>query len=913
MTEYNEILENAYKVLKQYNKTDTVYSHSEIVELAEYVCNNPKFKKYKDLILNKIIDRYEENITTKGYDPDVLSLDSKDSEWFFNAKGTIATPYFDRYAQYLSDQDFAEDTIAKIEKSTETILSKCADPKNQTLIKMKKRGLVVGDVQSGKTANYLALINLACDYGYKLIVLLAGMTESLRKQTQKRIDSGFIGATSETIGASDIQYIGVGLEETKYYSVPYTNGKYDFNKVVKENNNSSVSDFNKPVVLVVKKNSSVLKHVIDALKAKEGKLDRENVLIIDDEADNASINTNNPDKDPTKINNSIRKIFNNYSIATYVGFTATPYANIFINPEETDDYLDLFPSDFIVQLNAPDNYFGGQKVFGNEGVLRIIHDYENNFLPTKHKKDFTYCGLSDSLIEAINCFIINNVLRTLDGAEFKHRSMLINISVYNDIQYKVHHYVEKYIEKLIAIFDQDGHKETNELIRNKYAKRLYDLYTSSDFYDNEKAKGVISWQIIQKKILSELQLIKSMVFNNSNKNKFTYDDYPYGARIIAIGGYVLSRGLTLEGLMVSYYNRSTATYDTMLQMCRWFGYKPKYEHLCRVYLTESNKENFIAVLDATKDLREQFLQMKMRDAKPIDFGLMVKESPDSLDTKLLVTARNKLKGTEEFVRTLNYSGVVADTSKIIIDKNSNDFNRQELLSFILQQKEIGLNVEKIDDRYLIRNVNKNAIALFIKKIKVSYYNTKFDTDSLSDYIFNGEFDNWDIVFASGKRSDKTYKCNGYEIIAPIRSFVYEEHSTVIKIGGSNNRMVDPGIFNAGLSQEQKEQAKLNAVMLYNQGLRRKKDVIARDLLDIKGRKPVLVIYPLDIKANDPTNDSAKNIEKKFKDELLYGFAIGFPGKDFKVIVKYRANKIKLNEITRGFTHLDEEEEEYDYD
>ncbi|HRF69999.1 MAG TPA: Z1 domain-containing protein [Candidatus Pelethenecus sp.] len=908
MIEYNEMLQSAYKMLKEYNRTDTVYTHSEIEEIAESICSMPKFKQYTALIRNQIVDLYEENIHTKAYEPDILSLNNDDTQWFFDKKDKIATPYFDRYAQYLSDQDFAEDTIKKIKESTEKILLKCANPNNETSTNKKKKGLVVGDVQSGKTSNYLALINMACDYGYKLIVLLAGMTETLRKQTQKRIDTGFIGAISESIGDSDIQFVGVGEEESKYYSVPFTNGKYDFNKIVKENQNSNVSDYNKPVVLVVKKNASVLNHVMSAINAKEEKLDRENILIIDDEADNASINTNNPDKNPTTINKCIRKIFNNYDIATYVGFTATPFANIFINPEEYDSFKDLFPSDFIVQLNSPDNYFGSEKVFKKDGVIRLIYDYEDNFLPTKHKKDYVYTGLSDSLIEAINCFIINNVLRTLDGAGKKHRSMLINISVFNDLQYNICYKVEEYLKNVINVFEQEGHLETERLIKNIYAKRIYDLY-SSNFYNNEKIRDCYDWTIIQRNILGELKQFVVKVFNKTTSRDFNYDkDYPTGARLIVVGGYVLSRGLTLEGLMVSYYNRSSTMYDSMLQMCRWFGYRSKYEHLCRVYMTESNKENFLAVLEAVDDLKEQFQRMSMRGAKPSEFGLMVKESPDTLETHLMISASNKLKNSKEIVRTLNYSGIPVDTSKLFVDKQKNDDNRQQVFAFILELENKGKVVETKEERYIIADVNHKDIAKFLKSLKVSYLNTKFDTESLTAYILQSDMKLWDIAFATGDKSSKKYKFGGYELIAPQRRFLYEKDDSVIRIGGSNNRLVEPGIFNAGLTPEQKDLAKQNAEELFKKCIRKNKNVTARDYLDIPGRKPVLAIYPIEVIAKDEKNEYAVKIEENYKHELIYGFALGFPGKNSKVEVKYRMNKIKLQERINANEETEEDDE-----
>lgn len=384
--------------------------------------------------------------------------------------------YFDRYKRYLRRQDFSEAVIEQMESDCSRVLKQCANPElTLNVTERKKKGLVVGDVQSGKTANYLGLINMACDYGYKIIVLLAGMTDSLRQQTQSRVDTGFIGAISDTMSDAEIAYVGVNddAQIQQNYAVPLTNNENDFVKFVKKNLNATSGDFNKPIILVVKKNTSVLNQVVEWLKPGFHNINCQNLLIIDDEADNASINTKKPECDPSKINGHIRNLYNNFPIASYVGYTATPFANIFVNPEGDESYKDLFPSDFIVLLNAPSNYYGAQKVFSYEGdvhsrSLRVLDEGEDHFLPAKHKKDeYYFAELPDSLKEAILCFLINNVIRTKRGANRKHRSMMINISVYNIMHGEILEAVQKYVDKLLNIIEQDSAKSTFDFIKIK--------------------------------------------------------------------------------------------------------------------------------------------------------------------------------------------------------------------------------------------------------------------------------------------------------------------------------------------------------------------------------------------------------------------------------------------------------------
>ena len=865
-------------------------------------------------ILSRAIDLYEIEVGVKTYDPFVIAKDKKSNLWLYKRKDDTPHAFFQRYKNYLRDDGFSLSVIDKIETICEKVLAYCADPLSGC--EERKKGMVVGDVQSGKTANYLALINMAYDYGYKIVVLLAGMTDSLRLQTQKRTDIGVIGAVSDTIG-NEIEYCGVGLPNKEYYVIPFTNRENDFAKFIQKNLNAAINDFKKPVILVVKKNKNILESVMERLGPALQQYGSNSLLIIDDEADNASINTAKPDKNPTAINRCIRGIFNNFPIVSYVGFTATPFANIFINPFDDDpDNRDLFPEDFIVQLNAPDNYFGGRKVFSKEGLarpIRIINEDEQNFLPVKHQKDSEYPGLCESLKEAIHCFLINNVIRTLRGQGTKHRSMLINISVYNMMQDRIKDCVANYVMKLSQIIEQDSLYSKERFIKNEEIKKIYDLFENSDFYKQiregnaEKSIKPVTWEEIQSGMYDEVTKIQTVVINKKEA-RFDYEDYDgIGARVIAIGGYVLSRGLTLEGLCVSYYSRNSTTYDTALQMCRWFGYRPGYEDLCRVYLSQINVESFNAVLDAVEDLKEQFAEMDIQDKKPKDFGLMVRESPDTLETTLIVTARNKLRNSEEIVYHLNYGGTYADTSKLSKDPAVNKHNLNAFTQFASK-----LHFRKINNRFMAQNVSKKDVAEFIKKLKIPYVNKKFDTEGLSEYIEHSDvFDQWDVVVATGE--SKEIPCF-MDIFGPAvtRSFHVKETDSYIRIGGYNNRVLDPNIFDSGLwlSKEAKAQ-KLKSKPPTIRG--DATDLSALDYLELRD-KPILVIYPLDLKTKSDANTSEavkKEIKEAFAGEALLAFAIGFPTKESKKKLNYRVNKIKIKELEENLVVDDDEEEDYD--
>ena len=902
-------------------------SHEDLVEIIKTELT--KLSAFKDLSkadIEQIAYAYEYTYGSKTFVPGVTLTANKANVTWFHKKSRILREdqheYQKRYEKYLILEHYGDEAKKSIIAEAEKVLSLCADPDSTE----RKRGLVMGDVQSGKTSNYLALANLACDYGYKIVLILAGMTDSLRIQTQERTDEGLIGAISSTIGKNEtIKYTGVGTYGNGgYYAIPLTTDVSDFAPM-----NLTSNDLNKPQILVVKKNKTVLEAVKKWLKPGQTNVTSNNILIIDDECDNASVNTKKQGDDPSTINGLIRDIYNNFSCSTYVGYTATPFANIFINPDKIIGYDDLFPADFIHRLKSSQNesYFGIEKVFrGNGSHLRILKDSEKNRLPAKHKKDDDIPVLWESLKDAICVFLICNCIRTIRGDTTKHRSMMINISPYNDVQNRMSALVEEYLQRLCFAIQQYDKYDIDRFTKHFELDRIYKLYKNEKLfnqtdssYENQKLNEFISFDKIKLHLYDEISKFRIAIINNKVKGdqRFKYKDFKEtGARVIAIGGFVLSRGLTLEGLIVSYYSRNSTAYDTLLQMCRWFGYRPRYEDLCYVYMNQISFDCFAAISDAIDNLDIQLGAMAARGAAPKEFGLMVMESPETLETDLLVTARNKMRDSTEIVRGLNYSGVDIDTSKLYKDPAKNKHNLDETYKLIKLLESKGIALEQVRNRYMFRNVENDIIADFVLNLDIPLENKKFDTESISSFVRKGEFyDKWDIVFATGESKEAgndLFQINEANEIPPInRSFSYETDEDIVRIAKNNNRLLDPNIFNSGLSAEQIEEARQIASQRPSKAKNEAPAPIAKDYLAVKDRNPLLVILPIVLKQdeNDYTSEKEEIINNYKNNGFLIGFGIGFAGREGKVMMRFRINKIKKMEYLNKFQETEDEVED----
>ena len=614
--------------------------------------------------------------------------------------------YWKRYQNYL-ERRLPDRVVASLDDSTDDILGALEDPRREGV--WDRRGLVVGHVQSGKTGNYSGLICKAADAGYKIIIVLAGMHNNLRSQTQIRLEEAFLGYRTSDDGRAGTP-LGVFEFDSDQKINPNCgttradNG--DFNRA-KANTFAAISPEQLPWLFVVKKNKSVLTQLLawlqsDRVADASDPLDGRRIvthlplLVVDDEADNGSVNTGEvPLNDdgtvdeehvPKVINSLIRQILHTFSKSAYVGYTATPFANIYIHSKATTklEGKDLFPEAFIVNLSAPSNYVGPARIFGREtkegrsGGLPLSRDISDHFdpetkagwMPPKHKKDHTpvYEGqdvLPPSLKEAIYSFAIACAVRVCRGQGAQHSSMLVHVTRLVDVQ----RHVTRQVEELILSMRL---KIRTGIDREPILEKMFDLW-ETDFLSTSADIAMISpdlfedarvptWQDVVAALPQVLDDMIVMPVNGTAKEALDYSDKEkLGLKVIAIGGEKLARGLTLEGLCTSYFVRTTKMYDTLMQMGRWFGYRPGYVDVCRLYTTPDLVEWFEHIADASEELREEFDAMVVRGLTPLQYGLRVKSHP-----VMTVTSPLKMRASETL--KLSYSGTLVQTVALLRKK-----------------------------------------------------------------------------------------------------------------------------------------------------------------------------------------------------------------------------------------------------
>ncbi len=680
--------------------------------------------------------------------------------WLESARVSIEPYFWDRYKRLLQKKGFGLRVIPKLDQITDKILGLLENPSKHGA--WERKGMVVGHVQSGKTANYTGLICKAADAGYRLIVVIAGTQNNLRSQTQARIDEGFVGKDSSRLLRTDPginRHIGVGRYDHKNIPITLTNTSSDFNKRTAETLGLRLDNVNVPIILVIKKNYHTLENLIAWLQEHNAITDtgieHHPMLMIDDEADNASINTSKDPDESTRINGLIRKTLNLFHKCCYVGYTATPFANIFIDPDSEEEMLggDLFPRDFIVSLDAPDNYVGPEKIFGENSdpdIIRYINDYED-LLPIRHKIDHVITDLPSSLYQALFTFIFVIAVRLLRGQIKKHNSMLINISRFTNIQSQVRNVLHEYLQKLIQQIRFNYAKPVDDALKNPLIRRLH-THWKKEFGEEE-----FSWDEIQLVLLDVAAPVKIIEINSQSSDTLDYENYKKdGLNVIAVGGFSLSRGLTLEGLSVSYFLRNSMMYDTLMQMGRWFGYRPGYEDLCRVFMPSLAAGWYAHISEATEELKAELREMELANLTPKDFGLKVRSHPDSL----IVTARNKMRTGEKVTRLIDLSEKLIETDKLFKSQSDIKQNRNLLSNFISRLKEIKSPEFTKAKNYLWKNVPAELVTGFLSRYRNHQASIRTSTTPVVEYINKrkrDELEKWDVAIinkAGVKNSDK---------------------------------------------------------------------------------------------------------------------------------------------------------------
>lgn len=553
--------------------------------------------------------------------------DLRESAWYTGPREG------DKYWPGLRDgliQGPMADVVSEIDAASTKVVAHFADPGIRGL---KKKGLVLGYVQSGKTANYTAVIAKAADAGYRMFIVLSGMHNNLRRQTQARIDRD--------------------LKTREHAWAALTDESRDFGSVV---NGASLMSQGVPSVAVVKKNGSRLRRLRDWLRDVDPDVRaRSPILILDDEADQATPNSMAARDEISKINALLREIWAEVKTGSYIGYTATPFANVFMDP---DDEKDLYPSDFILDLPRSDEYFGAERIFGRTALddadqpddgldmVRIIPPAEAQVVrPPSRRADQRAFDpeLPDSLIDAARWFVLATAIRRA-RRQNEHNSMLVHTSAYIAPHFRMR---DRLVE-LIRDFRAEVSSGRTGDFRETFDRESHRAADLAPF-------GVPSWRDVEPRLGEVLTDLRVLVDNGSSEDRLDYDRRDAsGAKltetVIAVGGSTLSRGLTLEGLTVSYFVRTSNTYDTLLQMGRWFGYRSGYEDLPRIWMPEDLRDDFMFLALVEEEMRRDMRRLEQMNVTPQEFGLRIRAHPG----RLSITSRAKMAHAE-MVR-ISYAG-----------------------------------------------------------------------------------------------------------------------------------------------------------------------------------------------------------------------------------------------------------------
>lgn len=699
--------------------------------------------------------------------------------------------YWHRYSEYMEAR-IPWTALDAHDDATDEVLSQLEDPTREGA--WDRRGLVVGHVQSGKTGNYTGLICKAADAGYKIIIVLAGLHNNLRAQTQVRLDEGFLGYA--TVPDADVHPpVGVGSIDPDTSVRPNTatnrTDKGDFTTAVAAQMN--VSPEQRPWLFVVKKNKTVLERLLHWIRNRVA--DHEDpdtgrrlvtnlpLLVIDDESDHGSVDTGehvvdesgNPDREhePRTINRLIRSILHQFSRKAYVGYTATPFANIFIhNRAETREHgPDLFPAAFITNLAAPSNYVGPGRVFGSGSstpvdlpLVRPMSDDDFvSWMPRRHRNGHRplWHGddrVPDSLAEAIRSFTYACAVRKVRGQGAHHSSMLIHATRFTSVQNAVFSQVDRYVRGLKGRYTRSIDLQPLEYsMREEYETTFVPgMQRIRTALVQGEALEDCTWEQIRSVLPSVLSDIRVREINGRAKDALDYvENESVGLKVIAIGGDKLARGLTLEGLCTSYFLRTARMYDTLMQMGRWFGYRDGYLDVCRLYTSREMIDWFGHITNAAEELRQEFDNMVATGATPEQFGLRVKSH-----SALTVTSLAKMRNAKAM--RLTYSGDLLQTIVFPNRKEEIARNFSAADEFI---RSLGRSMELTRQHYvhgnqkwnghLWRGVSSLRVVSFLREYRTHPASFRIVSPLVADFVEemnkDRELTNWTVALI-GKSS-----------------------------------------------------------------------------------------------------------------------------------------------------------------
>ncbi|MCS5713526.1 Z1 domain-containing protein [Herbiconiux sp. CPCC 205716] len=716
--------------------------------------------------------------------------------WLAERKPNAELPRWDAYRQLLVNREWGPNVISKLDAQTDKIVELMGDPLKGG--EWSRRGLAIGEVQSGKTATYVGILNKAIDYGYKIIVVIGGHTEDLRRQTQRRIDTDLTGIDSSYIleNVSETSHrtrVGVG-KNTSFGTHVRTTTRTDFGAASQRAGVVAIAGESTPNVFVIKKNAKVLSNLTTYLtsQGKNGRLS-DPLVVIDDEADWASVNTKSEDN-VAAVNKAIRRLLGSSRRNSYLGITATPFANILIDDELEED---LFPRDYIQALESPSNYHGIERFFGETansgGPIRTEVNDCLAVLPFNHRRTARLDELPESLLDAMATFFVGTAIRRIRGGEAKPASMMVNISRFNDVQEQVADLVADAVDEfrraILSEFGLSG-STTGE---SPEATRLREAFERE--YSTE-----VAWQSVRTELLTSapevrVELVNSRTMSARNKrmNELSRDERTKEdlQPKIFVGGDVLARGLTLDGLQVSYFVRRAGAADTLLQMGRWFGYRPGYGDLVRVWMDPDVVDLFKYVAEVSEDLRSSLKQMNALDMTPSQFGLKMQRHPEAF----MITAANKRQHGVEVQGDVNIHGARFESHSLSIKPSDRKRNLDAARALADEVTAIGAAADDRENKNVWVGVPADLVHRFFMGFRGHDSDIYFGAGTtgrhaqLAAYLSDAQnSDEWDVGFVSGS-SDVVTLSRSLEFKSSVRNRMEPRAPTQVALG---NRRVAAG-------------------------------------------------------------------------------------------------------------------------
>lgn len=671
-------------------------------------------------------------------------------------------PYMAGFRAYLLDErKWNRPVVETLEQTSLDLV--CRLPRPASASDFQQRGLAIGYIQSGKTAAMAALMARAADQGYKLFIVLAGLMNDLRSQTQRRLDQEIAGASENP--NHDAPYVVHDPSAEKWSRLTNSGLLGDFRAGTHNDLNPLT-----PKLAVIKKNVKVLARFTHWLQKAPVPLGQLPALVIDDEADQASINTNygrvddeGEEIDPSKTNQAIRDLLAALPKCVYVGFTATPFANVLI---DTDAATDLYPKDFIAALPEPADYFGPRQLFGlgMSATELAPEPKETPALDVIRPITQEQLDILDALApggdcppvlsQAILAFVLSSSARLARGHDRHHFTMFVHPSQSTSDHTTFAGVIRDEIQLLRVAVGRP--KQFPDVF--KRAKRLWDedFAPLTDSLPEPEGKAT-DFDTVWKFAKGVVESLELKVLNYNSEDQLDYSDPP--KRYIVVGGNRLSRGLTLEGLSVSFFTRDTNYYDTLLQMGRWFGYRPGYVDLTRIFVEQRMADQFADLARVELELRADIAKYARQPDPPTPLELMpkIRSHPS-----LAVTSRLKMGAG----RAINISFQNTDQQTVSFplgDKSALRRNEEAAKSLVKGLGRPDLSASK-EGMHIWKDVASAGIIDFLNSYAFSKDAAVVNRENLSNYIrrqnAKGELRSWDVVIPRGNPEREPYHWAG---------------------------------------------------------------------------------------------------------------------------------------------------------